>query len=502
MYEARQHKDKVSRRIDNVDGRSRRRINNIIKEILQPKKISFIRDYDKRVMQLTSHPLGDDAAVYDIDVLKKYQAINSKSTLRNLLLEDISFVDDYIAKTGIKQSGGMLLKSLLAIIELHNSGDWYKYFVKSEIRDTTDIPNNVMLLFQTMIAPYRNDEDKDFINNLMLDYGLSEQEIEAIRCYTQPGKDEINGRNYMGQSEKWNPYKNGWDVLDNALKKYPSLEDLGINMTTYRFTRNDNKDIFERIQQLPVGTNILHGAVPIKPYEQGHYMSTSVTYSTSHIINNKDKNLIAFTGNSGKYISPVGDPHWSQDGGEILYSPQIYSVYEGVLKIPENIQGIENIYHFREIDHPEHRQAIKEDFHFNDVREKDPNLDQDKLRLIKNISELNKIKGGIDMIRLRTGISTPVLDASIDELQRIYEEFSNPDSWEQHIINLKMIITLCNQNPDKINKARKDANVYGELMYLSLAEEGRLLNELVKMDQGSDNQIPAPCNSNNNSIRL
>ncbi len=449
-----------------------------------------IRQLKENIAQ--RHPLASDDATYNIEILDALQELKEDASLRELVLQEspeaIQVMDDFIAQRGeTGAADATMLRSILATIELHTSGVWHETVIKG--RDLTDEERKVLDVMQNAY------EEKDHIAEA---YGLSREELLSIGNYTQPGKNKEDSPSYMGpDAEKWTEHENGWETLRVALAKLPSLQDLGLEITTYRAIRTNDSTrkrvtgkgldpTAEHLSKLPPETNILHGRDPIPPFNQQHYTSTGITYTTAHMTDDRaGQGLIAMTGRSGKYIGPLGLAYWAHDAGEILYPPEMYSKFEGTA--PSGWQDEETVlpvHHLREVDHPEYQQGIVEDHNFETVRERDPGLDMRKMELIQQIDQMvgnNAQK--ISMARAQADVHGPMMYLSIDELLRLIENLGPEGEVESlNADKLKLIQeieTLYDpENPEAFEQARMDSEVHGDMRYLSIPELLRLKTAL------------------------
>ena len=261
---------------------------------------------------LQLHPLESDDATYNIEVLDALQELEKDATLRDLILQKTpnakKIMKEYIDKRGkTGEADFFLLQSILATIELHTSGVWHEAVINENQEVLGEEEKQILSLMQIAY---------DQKHNIAKEYGLSGAELHAIECYTQPGKNKKDSQWYMGPAKKWDSYKNGWEALETALNKLPSLRDLGLEITTYRAIRTDDTSrkkvtgsgldpTSASLSRLAPETNIFHGKDAIPPFGQKHYISTGITYTTSHMTEDRTgQGLVAMTGGSGKYIGP------------------------------------------------------------------------------------------------------------------------------------------------------------------------------------------------------
>ncbi|MGB8194254.1 MAG: hypothetical protein WCF67_20145 [Chitinophagaceae bacterium] len=261
------------------------------------------------------HPLEKDNPLLESKVLDALKRLDSTGNLRNLILEDTeaakAVMNKYREFSEHPVSDTILFKSILATIELHQSGATH-HSIRTEEEDK---------LFEYVHAAYSNADE------MMADYKIDQYEHKSICAYSDANKDKIFihgawNNFYMGYSfTNWGHYKDGWTALASALKKLPSLAQLRLKVTAYRSSRNSKETgEFEKLQ---ANAPVLHGK-NVLGQEQQHYTSTALTYN-SHMDPqriNKAKSLMAITGSSGVFINPFGIQGFT-DGAEILFPPNM-----------------------------------------------------------------------------------------------------------------------------------------------------------------------------------
>jgi hypothetical protein len=435
------------------------------------------------------HPLSSDHAENNIGVLNLLRDSREDATLRQLLLGELpegrKIMSDYEKETDTGVADAILLRSILATLELHQSGVWYQAVIQG---NTSVLGPEEERLIAIMQEAYDRREE------LAGAYGLTKVELHAIECYTQPGKNKP-GPWFMGPHEKWEGYKTGWDALEVALSKLPTLKQLGLELTTYRAVRSDDSTrkketgigqdpTPEKLGKLAAETNIKHGSTPIPPYGQKHYISTGITYTSSHMTSERlQPGVVAMTGSSGVYVGPFGVAHWSHDAGEVLYPPEIYSKYEGVA--PEGFHSGRQsapVYHLREVARPERGQKIVEDKDYTVKREQHPRLNTLKTAMIREIDEIASTPEGREKItsaREATDVHGPIMYLEYDDLKSLYIAITGGESPLVEAKKMQMIgaIDKIGSTPagrKKVARARAETGIQGPLMYLN----SEALNEL------------------------
>lgn len=217
-------------------------------------------------------------------------------------------------------SDAILMKSILAALEIHSSGATHE----------NDYSEQELELQQIATAPY-GEEVRD---QLLNDYGLNKYERRSIVAYSFPHKGDmlVGGKwnqYYMGYSpNNWGEtYKDGWAALLGAFQKLPSLGELGLKATVYRASRNDTET--SALDKLAPGTEIEHGK-QVMNQGQNHFTSTSLTYSVHNHASRVSEagGMMALHSTSGVYINPFGGFGFL-DGGEVLMPPGARTTYTG-----------------------------------------------------------------------------------------------------------------------------------------------------------------------------
>lgn len=263
------------------------------------------------------HPLAPDGAVTMTPVLALLKEKDPTGNLRNLILEDTEaareVMDIYRANTVHPVSDTILFKSMLATLELHESGATYHSHFSAKD--------------QELLTYVLNAYDEGKIQEMIADYGLDSYEHNAVIAYSFPNKDKlfVAGRwnpHYMGYSiTNWGHYGDGWTALDGAMRKLPSLGQLRLNVTSYRASRNSDES--DKLEHTDIDSHIIHGK-HVLGQEQAHYTSAALTYNVHNTADriNKAKGLMAIHGGSGVLINPFGGQGFL-DGAEILFPPEM-----------------------------------------------------------------------------------------------------------------------------------------------------------------------------------
>lgn len=356
------------------------------------------------------HPLKGDESFLSVDVLLRHPNVG----VRELIFEEtpnaIEAMKEYRRGRAHSEEDTLLMKSILALRELQNDGITY---ILTSGTKKIDLTKEEQSLLRYAQAPYNEGEP----DALTQKYGLTPEERRSVQAYSSPGKDEEGRDYYMGESEKWGEYQNGWVALASAMARLPTLGRLGMELTTYRTNRTTKET--EAFQKLKAGTNIKHGdASDAAP--QGHYSSTAISYNSFWNKTADVGGIVAFTGRSGVYINPFGLQGF-QDGGEILYPPGILTRYEG-----EKPDGFDRypVFHLKEVDYPETGQKVVDDNEFSVISEQDPALNGNKLEIIRKLETLYQ-KGRrttVDGARKQLGLDSPIAYLTVDQLVKLRNE--------------------------------------------------------------------------------
>jgi hypothetical protein len=366
------------------------------------------------VVQRNGHPLEDDENEPNVELMSTLQQLDPKGTLRNLILEHteaakaaMTIYKKKQGKTG--EADAMLFKSILATIELHKSGAIASLLQIGKSRKLTKEEDQ---LVEVMKTPYANKEA------LVKEYGLSPAEVHAVEAYSLPDKMKPQSEHYMGPAKHWDKFKDGWEALDSALAKLPSLGKLGLEVTTYRATREQKEST--ALSKLPVETNIKHGVNKMNMGQQ-HYTSTALTYNVHSGRAEEVGGMMAITGKSGVLINPFGK-QGMLDGGEILYPPNMTTRYEG--QKPEGYKGKKQnvpVFHMKEVQAPESYQGVVEDENFKVMSGKNQQLDQHKFQMIGAIQKIVQEHGDEILTKARAAskIDGPIMYLTFDELVKL-----------------------------------------------------------------------------------
>lgn len=380
------------------------------------------------IIQMNGHPLSGDDDEVKIELLDFLHIFDQKGTIRNLILENSLAakiaIDAYKKGRKNAEADTMLFKSVLATIELHRSGATYGRL--TGVRPLTEEESELM---KYATAPYGKAAEE-----LLENYGLDEFEQRAIKAYSDANKADRNSEYYMGKNGKWGNHEDGWNALESALRKLPSLGNLGLEVTTYRAQR-EGESSSEKLRELKPGTNIIHGNSEME-MGQKHYTSTALTYNSHLSRVNKTGGVMAVTGRSGVFINPFGLQGFV-DGGEILYPPGIRTRYEGTNPSGYR-EGTEPlpVFHMREVDKPETGQEIVEDKDFSVIRTGDKSLDTKKLKIIEKMQSLVKEYGTetLSNARYSTGIHGDIMYLMFEDLERLSNKL-------EEIIKINRVLT-------------------------------------------------------------
>ncbi|HEU5230766.1 MAG TPA: hypothetical protein VFU49_23290, partial [Ktedonobacteraceae bacterium] len=328
----------------------------------------------------------------------------------------------YRSRSRSGRYNAMLFQSILALLVLHQSGASYKFLVVGKGIETE--------LEQALVSVAGRVYGEEIVKKMLRAYGLNSFEHCAIQAYSSPNKSdkELNGTPnpyYMGKAVMWGMYEDGWTALASALKKLPSLGDLGLILTTYRATRTKKSGETMEAAALKKLAPESHVQLGMKVMDMGqyHYTSTAITYNPHWGRAIEVGGVIAITGYSGVYINPFGLQTYV-DGGEILYGPGILTTYEGMNPTGyQTSQGTVPVFHLREVRKPETGQRVVEDSEFELRQDRDPRLDKAKMAIIQKIEAIVQIYGSdvVAQARKATKINGPIMYLTYDELKLLYQ---------------------------------------------------------------------------------
>ncbi len=379
------------------------------------------------------HPLDRDEHTLDLQLLHEPLLRGTDTTVRNLILENTSSakaaMQSYREGRRRGRADAYMLQSILAVAELHRAGLMYP-LVKGEKPDLTAEEEAVYKKATELF------DDERLRASITTEYGLDRFEVKAIQEYSDADNDKVDriiyqagtiigkelNPTYMGVSQMWSYHLSGWNALTSALHKLPSLGDLGIELTTYRVSRDQTEAA--ALAHLPTEANVLHGR-PTDKLSQGHFASTAVAFSHFMLRALEAGGIMAITGYSGRYINPFGKQGIGMDGGEILYPPGFLSRYEG-----PNAKGAgyrdgsqeAPVFHMREIRAPEQGQLVVDDRDFKVLKAKDPGFDLAKEALRNRIQQWLELSGGpalFDEVRQRTDVYRSLAYLTMEELAKL-----------------------------------------------------------------------------------
>lgn len=387
------------------------------------------------------HPLENDDSAVISPVLELLRKKDPDGNVRNLILEDTEaaklVMNEYRKKTLHPESDTILFKSILATIELHQSGALYRQRYSEE--------ENEILSYAT--GAY----GKQVVKEMIEDYGLDEYEHKSIKAYSLPDKDKIFvhgvwNKYYMGYSKgNWDKYGDGWKAMASAMKKLPSLGKLRLNVTTYRASRNNEES--NNLEKLQTGSPIVHGK-HILGQQQQHYTSTALTYNVHNEPGRvkKAKGLMAIHASSGVLINPFGKQGFL-DGAEILFPPHMVTT----LKAKKNNafstpRFSAPVYHLVETTSPVERSEVVDDFKFKKLKaqylEQQERTSEEVTALINQIQQFsNVIYGGKNLNLANTPQTVEYLESLKQKLFDVIE--ANMESPE--IINNYKKLVLINK---------------------------------------------------------
>jgi hypothetical protein len=406
---------------------------------------------------LRDHPLAGDKQVVEADVLHRMRQINPHATVMDLLSDTPEAKQvwrEYRASRRTGKADELMLKSILGAHELHRTGSAAKVLGQSpRVMDDAAAAR----AFDHFNAPYNKRNQA----KLVAQYHLDPAETKALKAYTSPNKADRKSEYYMWgdrSADDWKPFRTGWEALDSALAKIPSLGQLGLQITTYRVPRPPSSvrgtDEMEAYSHMRAGTNVRHGHDPM-PGGQFHYMSTALTYNV-HSRGILDRGAVAITGHSGRYINPFGVMSGSVDGGEVLYPHHVVTAYEGV-----NPTGVVTaththpVHHFREIDSPHAGEDVVEDNRFQQTRqgglEESHRLILDALeRLPEDLAEY------LHAARIKSGVAGDMMYLRTADLLRLTDAFR------------QAVLVMLDGRPERVERAREQTGTVGEIMDLPL----------------------------------
>jgi hypothetical protein len=224
----------------------------------------------------------------------------------------------------------------------------------------------------SMIGSGNNGQDArpDFtkLGQLTRAYELTLNQIDAVGWYSSPQAGWRGGE--VPRTEDDAPGQR--DVvreLTQAMRRLPSLRDLGVRLVTFRIVGGDAPSV----AHLKEGTIIYHGVRQMKNGSH-HFMSTSITPNVKGFTENVKKRaeVLAICGGSGRYIQWLGRHAGSMDGDEVLYPPGTVTRFYGhVLNL--DIRGVRvPLYLLVECDPPTGGEPVVDDFKFTEPKGADP----------------------------------------------------------------------------------------------------------------------------------
>ena len=346
-------------------------------------------------MQPLPHPLFNDTQVIRSTVFTALLQRDPRATLASLILQthpdSYKVWLEYLTRGSDSPEADKIMHlSLLAVAELHRRGA-----IWGERTGTTFSQEN-QALWDIAFIPYNRADE------LAGAYGIVGPLRTAFEAYSNANKDvkilprddrmglpERPNPHYMGQAPHWGHYGDGWTALTAAMRKMPTIGQLGLELTTYRAPRTikprEGIPELRKLSYLAVETNIRHG-FQLLDMGQQHYLSTAITYNQHWDRAAEVGGLIAITGTSGCYMNPFG-AQGLVDGAEILYPPNLITVYEGA-----NPQGYRTgdgqflpVVHLREVGARERGQGFVDDYKYVVIAAKDNDLDDSKLRIIMEL---------------------------------------------------------------------------------------------------------------------
>jgi len=419
---------------------------------------------------LQVHPLAPDLQPLTAQVLDWLRERNPLATVGDLLEDSDDSKAVWARYRDQHQERGeaneIMLRSILGGYETHRSGMSGSMVRPSLVTDPVAAERGGQA-FNQAYGP-------ETLALLLKQYHLSPIEAKALQAYTSPNKKERDNPNYMGgerDPRDWAPFANGWEALESAMSKIPSLGELGIELTTYRIPRapTNERDIDEPAiyRNMRPGTHIAHGHEAM-PGGQHHYMSTALTYSV-HFSGAERGGAVGITGRSGRYINPFGVMSGSVDGGEILYPPHVNTSYEGSNPFGVSTNsGPRPVYHFREVTAPQVGEDSVEDNRFSQVRHPS-GLPVSHHRLLRVLDTLpDDVLELFHAARDASGIDGPIMYLSTPELLRLNDAF-----------RLAMLDALEQRGSEQVFNARFQLNEQGDLAYLPLERLIRLCDRVL-----------------------
>jgi hypothetical protein len=162
--------------------------------------------------------------------------------------------------------------------------------------------------------------------------GLIKEEEMALYAYSQPNKGDPQSAFYMGiNPTRWGPYYNGWQALNSAVDKLPTLADLGLEgeqIAAFRVERKESKFMENLAAKAPC--YILHGEKMNYQTETRHFASASVMGSSVHTTEERAKfGRLRFECPSARFIQAFGGMSTAVDGGEVLIPPGLITFCYG-----------------------------------------------------------------------------------------------------------------------------------------------------------------------------
>lgn len=264
-------------------------------------------------------PMGEHGhSMYTRDIVQILLAIAAESGAAK---DGIAALRKQRGKTA--DADVVLVKAIAAALALHKCG-----YVLPDGDPVIALPGSTRLKLEELVEEARSNHEE-----LAAAYGLTSHEIGAVAAYTSPNKDKptltyarshkddiVTEPNpyYMGKA--YGPYKDGWAALGGALRKMPTLGDLGFTVHTFRVTRDDVETLC--VERLEEDARVVLGFKRMK-LGQHHFASTSLTYSV-HLTSDRVERangMLALVGTSGVFINWLGVMSLAVDGCEVLYPP-------------------------------------------------------------------------------------------------------------------------------------------------------------------------------------
>lgn len=264
-------------------------------------------------------PMGEQGhSMYTRDVVQILLAIATESGVAK---DGMAALRKQRGKTA--DADVVLVKAIAAVLALHKCG-----YVLPDGDPVVDLSGSTKLKLEALVEEARSAQE-----DLAAAYGLTRHEINAVAAYTSPNKDKptltyvkdhkdglVTEPNpyYMGKA--YGPYKDGWEALGGALRKMPTLGDLGFTVHTFRVTRDGMETVC--IERLEEDARVVLGFKRMK-MGQHHFASTSLTYSVHLTAASVERanGMLALVGSSGVFINWMGAMSFATDGCEVLYPP-------------------------------------------------------------------------------------------------------------------------------------------------------------------------------------